>query len=128
MAYPWPGFGTFQFTRAERPLDGLGGGWNYTPAEARSRALGAYSDSVVLLNVGSGTRQFDCYLSPARFNQLRALLWTVDTFTDWDRPVPDSRPARLDEVTYNSSVAFTDPDCAGPTDRRVLVTVRFSSQ
>lgn len=128
MPYPWASFGTFFFKTEERPTDGLGGGWNYAPAEGRSRALGTYSDSVVLLSVGSATRQFDCYLAPARVNQLRSLLWTVDTFTDWDRPVPDSRPARLDEVTYDSSVAFTKADCDGPTDRRVLVTVRLSSQ
>ena len=128
MPYPWPSFGDFYFQPTERALDGLGGFWNYNPSEARSRAQGAVTDSVVTISIGSAARQFDCYLAPSRLLLLRAQVGQIATFTDWGSPLPDSRLARLDAVDYQSSVAVTDVDCTDETERRALVTVRLTSQ
>lgn len=126
MAYPFPSFGTFLFQRDETALDGLGGWWQYRTNEARSAVAGALTDNIVLIAVGSATREFQCYLSPTRLNELRALLYSTGQFTDWNRPLPDSRSARLDEVIYNGSVPVLCSD--GVTRRRALTTVRLSSQ
>lgn len=128
MPYPFPSFDDFVFQESERAIDGLGGGWRDSPAEARSRAQGAISDNVVLLNIGSLQRQFECYLSPARYIELRAKLYTGGVFTDWDWPTPDSRPCRLDGVDYQASVISQDQDPTDGTFRRVLCTVRLTSQ
>ena len=61
-------------------------------------------------------------------NALRANLYQVATFTDWDRPVPDSRSARLDEVLAGPFIAVEDLDVAGGTDRRIQCTVKLSTQ
>lgn len=128
MPYPFPSFGDFVFQHQEQATDGLGGGWVFSPQEARSRAQGAISDNIVLLNIGSQTRSFECYLSPARFLVLRSKLYTSDVFTDWQRPTPDSRVCRLDAVDYQSSVMSQDLDPDDGTYRRVLCTVHLTSQ
>lgn len=127
MPYPWPSFGDFYFAREERALDGLGGVWSFTPSEARSRALGSLFDTVVTLSYGSQQREFSVYLSPSRLIELRSLVTSTAIFTDWDSPVPDSRIARLDGVDAGENVAV---DCQpyGGTDRRVLCTIRLTSQ
>jgi len=127
--FPWPSFGTFQFTREESALDGIGGVWNYQSNESRSLALGGITDNVILLGISSGQREFQCYLSPDRLISLRALLYTTAAFTEWrtgKSVQPDSRNCRLDTVEAGDSIAVRCKD--GSTERRIFTTVKLTSQ
>lgn len=124
MSYPWPSIGTFIFTREETALDGLGGQWSDAPSEARSRAAGAVTDTIVLLAIGSPTREFACMLAPERFAELRGHLYASVAFTDWERPVPNARQVRLDAVVNEGSVAVLCSD--GQTRRRIRTRIRLT--
>lgn len=129
MAYPWPSFGSFVFQRDESALDGIGGTWNYESNEARSLALGAISDNIVLLGISSGKREFQCYLSPDRLISLRSLLYTTGIFTEWrtgKNVLPDSKNCRLDVVEAGDSIAVRCQD--GSTQRRIITTVKLTAQ
>lgn len=128
MPYPWASFGAFVFQPEEVALDGVGGSWNYDPHESRMAAVGGISDSVQTISIGSAVRQFDCYLSPARVVELRGYVGQTALFTDWARPLPDSRSARLDTVGQGEFVASQNLDVPGGTDRRVKTTIRLSTQ
>lgn len=125
--FPWPSIGAFLFTREEQPIFGSDSGWSRSPSYENSRPLGSATDSIVTLAIGSAVRQFECYLSPARFGALEALQNTSDTFTDWERPTPDSRGAFLRRVSVlERDIAVTCSD--GTTRRRWRTLVELVSQ
>lgn len=98
MSFPWPSFGTFVFKRDETELWGSDQGWALSPSYAQMRPIGSTKDHIVATAIGSASRSFECYLEPSRFLSLQAKINTVDDFTDWERPTPDSRQAMLMEV------------------------------
>jgi hypothetical protein len=126
MAYPWASFGAFLFQKEERPLHGSDSGWNRSPSVSRSRPLGASTDDIVALAIGSAERSFECHLTPSRFATLQALVNTTGTFVDWDRPTPDSRSAYLQRVTQVSWVAALCED--GTTQRKIRTRFDLVSQ
>lgn len=126
MAYPWPGFDTFLFTRDEAPITGSDTGWNQAPSYARSRPLGGTSDSIVTLAIGSAERTLEVFLSPDRFAALAALVNTSATFTDWERPTPDSRSAFLTSLQQQEFVAVRCSD--GSTQKRIRTAINLVSQ
>lgn len=128
MSYPWPSFSTdFLFQRDEQPIFGTDTGWARAPSYSRSRPLGSATDSIVVLAIGSAIRSFECYLSPDRFDTLEGYINTSASFTDWERPTPDSRDAFLLQITP------LDPDvrvvCSdGVTRKRIRTRVDLVSQ
>ena len=126
MAYPFAGFSSFLFQRDEMPTDSVGGQWNVGPNYQKSRPLGATRDSILTVAVGSAVRSFECYMFPARYATLRALINTAGLFTDWTRPTPDSRQAFLDNAEDLGSVAVLCDD--GTTQRKIRVRVTLTSQ
>lgn len=128
MAYPWPGFGTFVFTREERPIHGSDTGWQRDhPNYDVAMPLGSSRDSVVLIAVGSARRSFECYLSPTRYTALEALLTTSAVFTDWSQPTPDSRQAVL--MALSAIDQYVTMRCSdGVTRRRVQASLELLTQ
>ncbi len=98
MAYPFAGFGSFLFQQSERPITGTDTGWNREPSYSKSRPLGSSRDSIVTLAVGSPTRTWEAWLTPARYATLSAMLNTMGTLTDWERPTPNSYSAFLSGI------------------------------
>lgn len=99
MPYPWPSLGAFRFTREETPIYGTDIGWQATPSYSRQRPLGSTVDVITTLSIGSYERSFEVFLSQERFDAFFTLLNSSALFTDWKRPVPDSRQAFLSEVS-----------------------------
>jgi fructose-1,6-bisphosphatase/inositol monophosphatase family enzyme len=126
MAYPWAGFGAFLFQREEWPLPDTDTGWNRSPSINRSRPLGSATDDIVALAIGSAERSFECHLSPSRYAALEALVNTTNSFTDWSRPIPDSRSAYLAKVTQLAWVAALCSD--GSTERKIRARIELVSQ
>lgn len=126
MAFPFPSFGSFLFTRDEASLWDSDSFWNRSPSYARSRPLGSNSDNSVLMAIGSAERSFECYLSPSRFTTLEALVGTVGSFTDWDRPVPTTRNALLSRIEQRGRAPVTCSD--GVTRLRIRTGVFLISQ
>jgi len=126
MSYPFAGFGAFLFQREEWPIHGTDGGWNRSPSINRSRPLGSATDDIVALAIGSAERSFECYLTPARYASLEALVNTTGTFVDWARPTPDSRSSYLAKVTQAGWVAVLCED--GQTRRKIRTRLEFVSQ
>lgn len=89
--YPWPSLGGFQFKRDETVIWGTDTGWVRTPAYSRQRPLGSANDVIVALAIGSAERNFEVYLSTERYAALELLVNSIVVFTDWLRPIPDSR-------------------------------------
>lgn len=100
VASSWPffSFGALRFRSTERPLPGTDKGWQYSPTLARSRPLGSTRDDIVVLAVGSQTREFEALFDPDRFSSLRSLINTAGVFTDNDRPSPGQQQAFLVNV------------------------------
>src|SRR5262249_41975347 len=90
--------GAFLFKREESPLYGTDLGWISNPQYVRQSPLGSSGDSIITTAIGSFDRTFEIYLSPERFNILQSLVNSSYEFTDWERPVPDSRQAFLASV------------------------------
>jgi len=129
MPYPFASFGAFYFTKQETALPGTDSGWNSTNTKLSIRSpLGSARDDILLLAVGSQTRQFECLLAPARLVTLRALLGTVALFTDWERPLPNSFDAYLANATQSDPVAVLCRDAGGVTQKRFRVRVELISQ
>lgn len=99
MPYPWASFGGFMFRKEEQPIWGTDVGWNLQPTVARVRPLGTSTDVTTVLSIGSAERSFELWMTIDRYNALKTLMTTRALFTDWLRPVPDSRQAVLMEVT-----------------------------
>lgn len=93
--FPWPSFGSFNFKQAETAHFGTDVGWIPTPTFIRQKTLGSLSDSILFTTQGSDERTFEVTFDPDRYAELLALIGTVANFTDWTRPVPDSRQAML---------------------------------
>lgn len=108
--YPWPSFGSFQFKPKETALFGSDQGWGLSPSFVQQRPVGATKDHIAATSIGSASRSFEIYLEPARFAILESLLNTVDTFTDWERPTPDSREAFLSEVSPQEKIFHMSND------------------
>lgn len=104
--YPWPSIGGFLFKREEHIIFGTDSGWISSPNYQRSRPLGTATDVIITLSIGSKERTFEVNLSLTRYNQLEAMLNTTALFTDWARPIPDSRQA------FVASVTISDPELA----------------
>lgn len=104
MSYPWPSFGGFKFKREEHILWGSDSGWALAPSIAVGRPHGSATNVITTLAIGSAERTFEINLSVARFSALQLLLNSKAVFTDWGRPLPDSRMAFLSTVTP------TDPE------------------
>lgn len=98
MAYPWPSFGSFTFKRSESALWGTDVGWALSPTIAQTRPIGSVKDHIVATAIGSRARSFEINLETDRQAQLESLINTTAVLTDWERPVPDSRPAFLVSV------------------------------
>lgn len=133
MAYPWPSFSTFQWTKAESAVYGTDTGWQLAPSFARNKVLGGVADSVIVLARGSMERSFTCYLSEPRLAELQALVGIADTFCDWTRPTPDSRAAVLMSAAAGETVQTANRDGQKDADgrpilRRRAVQVSFISQ
>lgn len=97
--YPWPSFGAFQFLREETAHFNTDAGWNLSPSYVTQRPLGSGTSVSVTTAIGSADRSFELTLAPARLALLQTFLNTVALFTDWSRPLPDSRLAKLTEVS-----------------------------
>lgn len=123
MPYPWPSFGSFIFRRDESPMFGTDLGWQRSHSFAREQVIGGKSDSVVHMSAGSPERTFECWLSPDRLAEFEAQVGTRKTFTDWQRPEPDSRPAVLSEVRRQDEGAVRCSD--GETRRKIRIRVRM---
>lgn len=106
--YPWPSFGTFIFGRRETEIFGTDQGWTLAPSYAQTRPVGTTVDHIIATAIGSATRTFECYLEQDRFDQLLNLLNTSAVFTDWERPIPDSRSAFLTEVSPQEKTFHID--------------------
>lgn len=130
MAYPWPSFGTFQFNASEKPpIEGGDTGWLVSITAARGRALGALTDSITVMAVGSQTRTLELYLAPDRLAALQALVGTTAEFCDWTRPTPDSRQAFLDSVEQDRDwIRVGNFRGLSLTDQRRKVRVSLTSQ
>ena len=126
MSFPWSGFASFLFTREEIPIFGTDMGWQRLPSIDRTRPLGSATDSIVTTAAGSATRSFEIYLSPTRLAALEALVNTTATFTDWERPTPDSRSAFLRALLNLERLAVKCND--GTTRQRFRVRVELISQ
>ena len=105
MGYPWPSFGAFFFKREESAHFETDAGWALTPAYVQQRPIGSTVDYIIATSIGSATRSFEVTLTYSRFLQLQQLINTIAVFTDWLRPLPDSRMAFLSEVTPLEQVA-----------------------
>lgn len=132
MPFPWPSFGGFRFLGVnERPIFRTDRGWNISITTSRQRPLGTATDSIVTLAIGSASRSFELYLTPARFATLQALVNTTALFTDWDRPDPDSRQAFLASVMQLDRTPVKVCDSNGNPTRfpnRVRARVELISQ
>ena len=126
MAFPFAGFSSFLFTREEIPIFGTDLGWQRLPSIDRTRPLGSATDSIVTTAAGSATRAFELYLDPTRLAALEALVNTTATFTDWERPTPDSRSAFLSTLLNLQRLAVKCHD--GVTRQRFRVRVELISQ
>jgi len=108
MAYPWPSFGSFTFQADEKPpIEGGDTGWVVGITSSSNRALGAISDSITVLAIGSRTRQIMIYMAADRLAALQALVGTIDAFCDWTRPTPDARQAFLNSVEQEVDILKT---------------------
>jgi hypothetical protein len=96
------------FRREEQAIWETDSGWALSPNYSRQRPLGTGTDVVTTLSIGSAERSFEVMLAPDRFRALQSLINTKATFTDWRRPIPDSRMAFLTEVTPLADVVATD--------------------
>lgn len=123
MPYPFAGFGGFQFRREEHALWGTDIGWALAPSYSRQRPLGSSSDVISALAIGSAERSFELHLTPERFDALQSLINTTGLFTDWTRPVPDSRMAFLTEVTPIEDVISYDHLKSSQRKRRTKITL-----
>jgi hypothetical protein len=133
MAYPWPSFSTFQWTKQESPVFGSDTGWQVQQSFARNKVLGGLADSIIVLSRGSLERRFACYLSMPRFAQLQALIGVSGQFCDWDRPTPDARAAILMGADATETVITGNRDGQTDADNRALmlrrkVEITFVSQ
>ncbi len=128
MPFPWSSFGAFKFQRREQVLHDTDSGWSRTPAISQQRPLGSAIDSIVTLAVGSAVRTFECYLTPARFITLEALVNTSALFTDWDRPTPDSRQAFLRRVSQVRRTDVLVRSSNGVTPNSIRARVELVSQ
>lgn len=129
MAYPWPGFGSFLFNADERPAHDDDTDWVVNITAAKNRALGALTDSITLLSLGSKTREFSVYLTSDRLVTLQALVGQTATFCDWKRPTPDSRQAFLESVQQDAVVMRTSNSRGLSTsDQRRKVRIALTSQ
>lgn len=124
--YPFPSFGGFQFKREETAVYGTDTGWNIVPAYSRQRPLGSAADAITTMSIGSADRSFELYLTPERFQILLSLINTKALFTDWNRPVPDSRNAFLAEVTQINTGLYSYKGPNGIT-RKILARVALVS-
>lgn len=124
MPYPWPSLGGFKFEKDEQALWESDAGWIPSPNYVRQRPLGTASDVVTTLSIGSMERSFEVIMTPARFNALFTLLNTKVLFTDWTRPIPDSRQVFIAELQPQGDVVakgFTEG--VNRRKRRVRVTL-----
>lgn len=96
--YPWPSLGGFLFQSSEHSIYGLDSGWSLSPSYSRQKPLGSATDVATTIAIGSRERSFELNLTVARFNALESLINTSVSFTDWNRPVPDSRNVFVAEV------------------------------
>lgn len=95
------------FRREETALPETDAGWALAPSYSRQRPLGSATDVITTLAIGSAERAFECFLTPNRFKSLEFMLNTKALFTDWEKPIPDSRMAFLSEVTLLDSAIIT---------------------
>lgn len=126
MAFPFAGFGTFQFRREEGPLIDSDSDWVGSISASRTRPLGSSTDNIVVMAVGSEERQLEFLFSPDRLDMLRALVGTTATFVDWDRPVPRQRSVFLAAVEPQAQLAVVCED--GETKRRIRTRITLLSQ
>lgn len=120
--YPWPSFGGFSFRKEEHAIYGTDAGWTNAPTYARNRPLGSDSDVITALSIGSAERTFEIILTPERFAALFNLLNTKGLFTDWERPIPDSRQAFLSELVPLANVISSDTRATAQRKRHCRVT------
>jgi hypothetical protein len=106
--YPWASFGTFKFRREETAHWETDAGWVTTPTFVQVRPLGSTKDHIIATSIGSKTRTFEMILEPDRFDALLSMVNTVASFTDWTRPIPDSRQAFLVEVSALTNIFHFD--------------------
>lgn len=129
MPYPWPSFGTFQFNATEKPSIDDDSGWVVSITTAKTRALGALTDSITLVALGSRSRSFSIYMAEDRLAALQALVGTSAAFCDWTRPTPDSRQAFLDAVEQGDSIIRVGNSRGlSQSDQRRKVRVSLTSQ
>lgn len=114
MSFPWPSFGSFIFQRDEWPMPGTDIGWLTSPSRVRQRPLGSSRDVIALTAIGSAERSFEVLLTQDRLDELKALVDTEESFTDWARPVPLARDAYLLSVDQSEEVLVM---CPNPEDQ-----------
>jgi hypothetical protein len=106
VPYPWPSFGGFLFQKNEEALWESDAGWVPAPTYDRQKPLGSATDVITALSIGSLERTFEIVIAPDRYRALFTMLNSAAVLTDWERPIPDSRPAFLTELTpLNSTIS-----------------------
>lgn len=130
--YPWASFGEMKFRREETAQWETDAGWVMTPTYMQQKILGSMVDYIVATGIGSATRTFEMILEPDRYELLRSKLNTTAQFTDWTRPLPDSRMAFLSEVTLMTNIFHFDSKGrvgrGGRISRGVHIKVTLLSQ
>lgn len=122
MPFPWPSFGSYLFRKTEQPVWGTDVGWVNSPTTSRNRPVGSTSDVITAISIGSAERTFELWMSVTRYENLRGLMNTRALFTDWLRPIPNSRNAYLADVIPVSDGFSYDP-FEDRTVRKKLVRV-----
>ena len=125
--YPWPSFGSFLFKKEETAHWETDAGWVLAPTFAQARPIGSTTDNILAISIGSAVRTFEVNLTYARFNELLGRLNTTAVFTDWDRPLPTSRSAFLQEVTPLERLIHQSPS-SGKFEPEFRVRITLVSQ
>lgn len=115
------------FSRPETVRFGTDAGWVRQAHFNVQSPLGSAVDNITTLALGSLTRSFEVVLSPDRYAELAALLNVTSSFTDWQRPLPDSRPAVMMDMDPLEYLIQVNPR-NGATEQRIRTKLTFLSQ
>lgn len=125
MAYPFPSFGDFLFLTEETPSWNNDTGWQPVSSVATTAVLGGTTASPIMLGVVF-ERSFEIILTPDRLRELQAMIGLRADFCDWDQPVPNARPAFLNDVAHQEEVLASKLRGDPLTRRRHRVRVELT--
>lgn len=107
MPYPWPSLGGFIFKKDEQAIFESDTYWLLAPGYSRQRPLGTDSEVITTLSIGSSERSFEVNLTPSRYKSLENMINSKVPFTDWTRPIPETRMVFISEVSIVQEVFST---------------------